>query len=341
MGFGGNLIWTSVLGAIAEQDGCPVTVCYSPGLSDLFSGRLYDQSVDLSEDVIFRSNPSLNFLPIHRKGILEKTIDFCFKVILRFFPLRRVFESWVFNKAEKLHAEGLPHYIHVDMQLHSYALRQTAKRTYWKTGRAVDSIAKSFGIDCVRQTPTLFYNANEYEHVDNILLAAGVLEPYICIEPDTNQDWFGDLRAWPAERWQQLCQNIFERNKNFNIVQVGLGHSGIIKGAIDLTNKTSFREATLIIAKSKLFIGTESGLMHAASAVKANSLILWGGVTLPDFIGYPNTQKIICKHVECAPCGNMGWCENDRVCMKNISVTEVYDAVVESLNDEVDAIEKP
>jgi ADP-heptose:LPS heptosyltransferase len=63
--------------------------------------------------------------------------------------------------------------------------------------------------------------------------------------------------------------------------------------------------------------------MHAAAAVKAPSLILWGGITLPSFAGYQNYQKILSNFVSCAPCGQLGWCDNDRKCMTSLTIDMV------------------
>src|SRR5690606_34261146 len=122
---------------------------------------------------------------------------------------------------------------------------------------------------------------------------------FVAVEPDSNRDWFGDLRSWPLERWQLLCDRLRRERPDLPVVQVGLGRSGILSGTLDLTKRTSFRQAALVLSRSALFIGTESGLMHAARAVEAPSLILWGGITLPEFIGYPDRQTTICKRVAC------------------------------------------
>ncbi len=68
--------------------------------------------------------------------------------------------------------------------------------------------------------------------------------------------------------------------------------------------------------------------MHAARAVDAPALILWGGVTLPEFAGYPDKHHIICHRVPCAPCGQFGWCKNGHICMNSISVAEVLRAAL-------------
>ena len=159
----------------------------------------------------------------------------------------------------------------------------------------------------------------------------GISGGFIVVEPHTNREWFGDLRSWPFDRWQALVARLRAARPELSIVQVGLDDGVLLDGAVDLRGRSTFREAAMILRRSDLFIGTESGLMHAANAVDARAIIIWGGVTLPEFAGYPDQQKVLCSYVDCAPCGQFGWCDNDHVCMRSIGVNAVFDAVMETI----------
>ena len=284
-------------------------VCAMPGLSDLFSGCVYDRSYSFSDDIIFRNNPNFLFPSTTRKSTFEQILDKTLKIVLKVPSLRQAYEYWVFNKAERIFHNGGLHFVHIDMQRHSYASHQTRWKTFWKNGRAEQAMAEPFGIKNTPSAPKLYFDQTEREHVLSLLFSASLNGQFIVIEPDTNCDWFGELRAWPISRWQVVCDTLRLAHPDIPIVQIGLGRLGIINGAIDLTKKTSFREAALIIEQAILFMGTEGGLMHAARSVEAKALILWGGITLPEFIGYPEHQVTLCKYVDCAPCGNAGWCD--------------------------------
>ena len=73
--------------------------------------------------------------------------------------------------------------------------------------------------------------------------------------------------------------------------------------------------------------------MHAARAVNARAQIIWGGVTLPSFAGYPDAHQIIMHTVACAPCGLRGNCPNGKICMNNITANDVYHACRSALNE--------
>src|SRR5690606_20436497 len=129
-----------------------------------------------------------------------------------------------------------------------------ARRTIWKEGRALAAMGRSFGLDDVSAIPRMHFAAAEQTEVNRLLLEAGLVTPFAVIEPDTNREWFGELRAWPMERWQALVGRLREARPDVQIVQVGLGRSGVVGGVVDLTGRTTFRQAALIIARSALFI---------------------------------------------------------------------------------------
>ncbi len=324
MGLGGNLIWTGVLKAIHETDARLPVVCRKPGLSDLLSGVLWDRAVSLNDDPVFRLNPNLTFTVAESKSGLSRLVDRLFSMLIRPQFLRRAFENWVHHLAEERFRNGGARLVHVDMVIHSYAQAQTSRRMLWKQGgHASQIIAKGFGIELATPTCEMVFSSAEEEWLHQFLNSIELLSPFVVMEPGTNRDWFGSLRGWPQHRWESLIRRFALEFPGMPVVQIGMKETPPIDGAIDLRGKTSFRQAALLMRQSSLFVGTEGGLMHAAKATGANALILWGGVTLPEFAGYPESQRVICHYVACAPCGNLGWCDKGHTCMNSIGVDEV------------------
>jgi len=327
MGYGGDLIWSGVFRALNVHDGREIVVVNTPKLSDLMAGRLYDGAANLSTREAFLGNPRIQFFPPTPKSQLAGLVDVVFSAFLKAFGLRKAYERIVFRLSDRHSRQGRRP-VHIDMLIHSYAERETKKKFVWKTGgHAIEVILRGFGIASKDVRPELFLNPQEMAHAAEIILKAGVTGPYIAFEPDSNAEWFGQLRAWPHDHWKELVAQLRDKFPAIALVQIGLRDSAAIPLAVDLRGKTTFREAVAILQKSRLFIGTESGLMHAARAVDAPALILWGGVTLPEFAGYPDKHRIICHRVDCAPCGHLGWCDNGNKCMRGIPVAEVMRAV--------------
>lgn len=332
MGYGGNLIWTTVFKALNEREGRAVAPVHMPRASDLAAGRLYDADTDLRDDPIYRGNPRLFFAPRRPKGAVARLVDRGFVRLLSLAGQRERYERWIVARAARADDGRAPMLVHVDMRIHSYAAAQERRRTVWKAApRAATAMLEHLGGGTASDDCEMYFAADEHREAARVLDEAGVAGPFVAVEPETNTAYFGDLRAWPRESWQATVERVRRARSDVAIVQLGVGTAPALEGAVDLRNRTSFRVAALLLAKARLFVGTEGGLMHAANAVGARALILWGGITLPEFIGYPTRQRTLCKYVACAPCGQNGWCDNGRICMRTIAVDEVFGAVLEML----------
>ena len=332
MGYGGDLIWSGVFRALHAHDGRPVIVANTPKFSDLLMGRMHDGGASFSDRALFLGNPRVSFLPAQPKGSLSRMLDLGFAGFLKVTGLRKAYEKAIFALAERSRKSDAGRLVHVDMLIHSYADQEFKTHFTWKQGgHAIQTILHGFDVTADAVRPELYLEEKEQRRAAEILAEAGVAGPCIVCEPDSNPEWFGDLRLWPRERWVELVEALHKARPDIAIVQVGVPGTPPLPHAVDIRGRTTFREAAAVIERGTLFIGTESGLMHTARAVDAKALILWGGVTLPEFAGYPDSHRIICHRVACAPCGQFGWCNNGRICMRSISVEETLNAALECL----------
>lgn len=324
MGYGGNLIWTTIFKVLNERSGRKLAPVHTPSLSDILSGRAYDASKSLADDAIFRGNPRLEFPALYRKPTPAKIVDRIFERLVSVLGLRRRYELWVLEFARRTDNPGGPLLVHIDMRVHSYAAHQNRRRTTWKSAvRAADAMLEYLGGGSAGYDCEIYFDPEETQRVDAMVREHGLQSGFIAIEPDTNAEYFGTLRAWPRQNWIDAVGRLRREFPDLPILQLGIRSGEPLEGVIDFRGKTSFREASLLVGRAVLFIGTEGGLMHAANAVRARALIIWGGITLPEFIGYPDRQTTLCKHVPCAPCGQHGWCGNKQLCMVSITVDEV------------------
>jgi Glycosyltransferase family 9 (heptosyltransferase) len=329
MGYGGHLIWTSALVALKKEGSLPLVVAKMPMLSDLLTGHFYNRGESYKNDPIFLHNPNYIFAGGEGKNLLEKWIDKIFILILSVEFIRIFYETVIHRYAESKALSFGERYVYLDMRIHSYAEKVLSDRIVWKkessAAKAVLSKYKSYHAP---NSPEMFFLNSEKIEADSILFENGVLGPYVVIEPDSNEEYFGGLRSWSLHKWRDLIESLMLMYPKIKLVRVGVdAGTEKIPGVIDLRGKTSFRQAAIIISKALFFIGTEGGLMHASKAVNAKSVILWGGVTLPEFAGYPETHQVICNYVSCAPCGFLGSCPNGRICMDSIDVKQVLEKV--------------
>jgi hypothetical protein len=333
MGYGGNLIWTSVIKTLHERDGRPLGLVKLPGPSDLIAGRLYDCGSSFENDEIFRHNPRVVFPLARAKSAYARLFDSLFFRALTLTGMLNFYERSVFAQSEKAAAGGALRLLHINMRIHSYAARQTARRMIWKRQpRAAEAVLANFGFGPASEDCELYLTDAEFAAADALIVREGISRGFVIVEPETNRDYFGELRAWPRDRWVALVRKIQTAHPALAFVQIGIRRGAPLSDVVDLRGETDFRIACALLKRSLLFVGTEGGLMHAANAVGAKALILWGGVTMPEFVGYPSRQRTICKRVACAPCGQLGWCDNGHICMQGISVDEVAVAVSELLS---------
>lgn len=93
----------------------------------------------------------------------------------------------------------------------------------------------------------------------------------------------------------------------------------------------TLRESAALIAKCRVFLSNDTGIMHLAAAMRVPVVALFGA-TVPSF-GFSPVGKghtIIEKELSCRPCGSHGGrrCKEETfACMKTIHPDEVYEAL--------------
>ena len=138
--------------------------------------------------------------------------------------------------------------------------------------------------------------------------------------PARNKEWF-------PERVQSVTD---ELTHHWEIVQLGSRSDPPLRHVRDLRGKTGMREAAAILYHARIFVGLEGFLMHVARAVECPSVIIFGGRTAPDQIGYVCDANLY-SPVACAPCWRGSTCDFDRQCMRDIGVADVVAAVRDML----------
>ena len=245
-----------------------------------------------------------------------------------------LFENVIINWSKSINKKKDFILIHIDITQYSLAEKVYSNRFDWvKHVHWVDYLAEMFITKPVNtkfnRKGEIYFTETEKNKVKRILEKFNIDHGsnFIVLNPTSKKDYFGELRNWLFSNWQELIYKINEEYENVNLIQIGLESDKKLDGVNSLNGKLTFRECVLLIKYSQLYIGHEGGLMHAANIVTSNSVIIWGGVTLPDFAGYTDNSNIICNYVDCAPCGNFGWCDNNHICMNQISVEKVYNNI--------------
>lgn len=151
---------------------------------------------------------------------------------------------------------------------------------------------------------------------------------FIVIEP--NVAWQRSVHCnkdWGEVRYEQLAKALMEAG--YLIVQCIHGNSKRkIAGAYRMST-SSFHQAIGIMSQASLIIAPEGANHHAAAAVGVPAIVLWGGWSPPQTMGYDNHINLTGGVTEA--CGNTSPCSHCRRAFNNISVEEVYQAAIKAM----------
>lgn len=153
-------------------------------------------------------------------------------------------------------------------------------------------------------------------------------KPYLVLAPGAS--WAP--KRWPVERWRAVAQQL-ERDGR-RVVVLGNAGEGIGAG-MDLTGRTSVRDAACLLRHADLALTADSGLMHLALAVETPTVALFGP-TDPAIVLRPTPRFVsVTNQRPCYACWNRslamtspGVCpESIPECLDTISEYEVLRAI--------------
>jgi len=150
-------------------------------------------------------------------------------------------------------------------------------------------------------------------------------------------------RAWHAERFGILCQNLIKIYP-VKIILLGTYEEKLLLEKISsfcssenmtIVVKLDLTEITQLLKVSQLFIGNDSGLLHVASLAGTPVVGIFGpgqAATTGPFIDVKK-QEIVTRNYSCSPCSQRFFeeCEaslhHKPECLESISVKEVSEAI--------------
>lgn len=148
---------------------------------------------------------------------------------------------------------------------------------------------------------------------------------------------YGNAKAWLPERFRLVIENWRQAHPNCAILLLGgpaeknkiaAMADGLPGQVINLAGRLTLRQTIIILARCRMFIGNDSGLMHIAAALAVPLVALFGptepGKTAP--LGKPH--RLLHRGADCSPCLYRE-CPTDHRCMDAITVGEVLAAAAE------------
>ncbi len=198
-------------------------------------------------------------------------------------------------------------------------------------------LLKAIGLEATRRKNEFFIPDEDKNFAEGLYTEKGLSNKdfVVCIHPSA-----GYLsKKWLGKKWSEV---IFRLNKELNAKVIIVGAKGekalcdnmkeisSVK-VIDVVGKTKLGQLAALLKKANLFIGTDSGPSHIASAMSTPCVILYSGTNDPaQWAPLGKKIFIIQKDVPCKGCQKLK-CANN-ICMDLITVDEVMKAVDKVLN---------
>jgi len=185
------------------------------------------------------------------------------------------------------------------------------------------------GIQAGSKDPTLWVTSEEANIADQLLDQLGVQRSQLIVvlQPGARY-WF---KAWPPERFAELADRL---SSQYGCqVLIGGSHQDIDLAQqirqmtksrpIIMAGRTTIKQFAAIAKKSALFVGSDSGAMHIASAVGTPMVALFGPSSPREWGPRGGPVEVIYKGLDCRTCFHPTCRRGEQNCMQLIMIDEV------------------
>jgi len=169
--------------------------------------------------------------------------------------------------------------------------------------------------------------------------------PLILLNPNSSD--LLPLRRWPIERYVELACRLLAKYQDAVVVLTGApSEAGTTVEfvrqidpirCISLAGKTTLRQLLVLYTLADVLVTNDSGPAHFATLTPVRVVTLFGPETPELFAAQTPRNTVLWAKLPCSPCVNaynnrQSPCRNN-VCMKAITVEEVFEAVCRVLEE--------
>jgi ADP-heptose:LPS heptosyltransferase len=239
-------------------------------------------------------------------------------------------------KRKVLHSYPVGHW----RAMHFVGERVPAKRGIHDVRQNLN-LLKHLGIEPMDDEPPVFI-VNDADRARADELLAGITERPIIVHAGSAQTVLAKAKRWPPTNYAELIARM-EKELELPVVLIeGPDEAGIAAQiaptakAIKLTGPLG--EAAAVLERAQLYVGSDSGLAHLASAVGTPAVTLFAPAD-PDRVSPHGYRHLVVQApAPCSPCMQYPWltaypkiCCREPMCIASITVEMVMDKVRHAL----------
>ncbi len=193
------------------------------------------------------------------------------------------------------------------------------------------------GITAENRELEIFLSKSERTDACYTFEEAGVNEFQLKIGLFPGAGW--KLREWMPERFAAIGDRLVEHFNAQVIIFGGPKESGLVHTVVNMMQHSAtpfagnlkIRQLAACIEKCDLFLTNDTGPMHIAAAVRTPTVALFGPGNHIRFQPLGESNTIIRHDVPCSPCKQFTEKCKDNICMKQITVDEVWQTICDKI----------
>jgi len=154
---------------------------------------------------------------------------------------------------------------------------------------------------------------------------------------------YGPAKQWPPEYYADLARRlvqkgvqswVFGSQKDFELGEriVAPVPPGLTPGVVNLCGKTHLHDAIDLLARVKIAVTNDSGLMHVAAAVGVPLIAIYGSSTPAYTPPMSDLASVMYTGIECSPCFDRTCRYGHYRCLREITATGVLEQVCRLLS---------
>ncbi|MCX5885109.1 MAG: glycosyltransferase family 9 protein [Proteobacteria bacterium] len=201
------------------------------------------------------------------------------------------------------------------------------------------ALISALGIRTAEPDPIIPASEDDRRKIEAFFMQhmAGNHRPLVALHPGTSPDT--PYKRWDEERYAKVADTLIEKYHVWVILTWGLDERLTVEkiarqmkhAPLIACETENLRQLAEIFRRCSLYIGSDTGPMHIAAAVRTPVVALFGPTDHRVNAPSPRNRNIIVrKDLACSPCREFR-CAS-RECMEAVTPEEVLDAAIELLN---------